>query len=301
MSHFDEILNQGKTKEEDKVQQTEAKDKPAWMQKREALFEMIEDVCPTIVTSTQEMTEFLTVLSRFEKYSLKNNILIYAQRADATKIKDYQGWKDEGGFVKKGSKSFMILEPSPYTKDGEPRVSFHAKTVFDASDVTGITSPPQTSYDKAMLIRALVNDSPVDIKTVKDYPADQPEGAYYHVKDHCIYAKAGMEVCDIFLSVSQALACAEMERVSDEPFRVANHMFQARCVAFVLATKYGVPTDKVSLYSMPNRYATYNCEQIQKELSEIHGAVKVISGRMNQILQERLPATNKSRSDKEAR
>ena len=307
MSNFDEILNQGKKKETDVqvAESTDKKDKKEWAdeqkRKRDSLFAMIEAVCPTIVSSTEEMSEFLTVQSRFEKYSLNNNILIYAQKSDATKIKDFKGWKEEGGSVKKGSKGFMILEPTSYTKDGEKRIAFNPKTMFDASDVAGITPGQTVAYDKSMLIRALVNDSPVDIKTVQNYPADKAVGAYFDVKDNCIYAKSGMNVNDIFTSVSQALACAEMAKQTKEPFRVSDHEFQARCVAYVLAKKYGVPSDQVNLYSMPARYAGYDGEQIKKELSEIHGSVKAITNRMNEILLERPKEQNKKRNDKEAR
>lgn len=307
MSNFDEILNQGKKKEDDvqPAESSDKKDKKEWAdeqkRKRDSLFAMIEAVCPTIVSSTEEMSEFLTVQSRFEKYSLNNNILIYAQKSDATKIKDFKGWKEEGGSVKKGSKGFMILEPTSYTKDGEKRIAFNPKTMFDASDVVGITPGQTVAYDKSMLIRALVNDSPVDIKTVQNYPADKAVGAYFDVKDNCIYAKSGMNVNDIFTSVSQALACAEMAKQTKEPFRVSDHEFQARCVAYVLAKKYGVPSDQVNLYSMPARYAGYDGEQIKKELSEIHGSVKAITNRMNEILLERPKEQNKKRNDKEAR
>ena len=307
MSNFNEILNQGKKKEDDvqPAESSDKKDKKAWAdeqkRKRDSLFAMIEAVCPTIVSSTEEMSEFLTVQSRFEKYSLNNNILIYAQKSDATKIKDFKGWKEEGGSVKKGSKGFMILEPTSYTKDGEKRIAFNPKTMFDASDVAGITPGQTVAYDKSMLIRALVNDSPVDIKTVQNYPADKAVGAYFDVKDNCIYAKSGMNVNDIFTSVSQALACSEMAKQTKEPFRVSDHEFQARCVAYVLAKKYGVPSDQVNLYSMPARYAGYDGEQIKKELSEIHGSVKAITNRMNEILLERPKEQNKKRNDKEAR
>lgn len=314
MSNFDDILNQAKKNgqvpapKEIVVQPPENKEnneKKEWVEKqkkkREQLFAMIEAACPTIVSSIEKMSEFLKVQSNFEKYSLNNNILIFAQKPDATKVKDFNGWKDEGGSVKKGSKGFFIMEPSAYKKDGEDRVAFNPKTVFDISDVADVDPVQQVSYDKALLIRALVHESPVNIVTLKDYPSGKPEGAYYDIKDKVIYAKAGMAVNDIFISVSQALAFAEIARKSNEPFRAADHVFQARCVALVLANKFGVPSDKIQLYSMPARYAGCDSEMIKKDLSEIHGAVKSIVSRMNEVLIERPKEQSKSRSDKEAR
>ena len=276
-------------------------DRKKQKKRREQLFDMIEAACPTIVSSIEKMNEFLKVHSNFEKYSLNNNILIFAQKPDATKIKDFNGWKEEGDSVKKGSKGFVIMEPTTYKKDGEDRVAFNPKTVFDISDVAGVNEVQQVSYDKALLIRALVNNSPVDIVTLKNYPTGKPEGAYFDVKDNVIYAKAGMDVNDIFISVSQALAFAEIARNSKEPFRAADHVFQARCVALVLANKFGVPADKIQLYSMPARYAGCNSEMIKKDLSEIHSAVKSIVNRMNEVLLERPKEQSKSRSEKEAR
>lgn len=298
MSNFDEILNQGK-KNEPKDNEKSGDWKEEQRKRREQLFEMIEAVCPDIVSSAQQMRAFLTVQSHFEKYSLNNNILIYAQRADATRLKDFKSWKEDGGSIKKGGKSLMILEPAPYTKDGEERIAFNPKTMFDILDVTGVQEPQQGSCDKAMLIRALVNDSPVDIKTVQSYPADKPEGAYFDVEDNCIYAKAGMAVEDIFTAVSQAMACAEM--AGNEPFRAEDHAFQARCAAFTLAKKYGVPEGKVDIHSVPPRYADFDNSQIKKELGQIHDAVKAISTRMNKALLERPREQNRSKSDREAR
>ena len=74
-----------------------------------------------------------------------------------------------------------------------------------------------------------------------------------------------------------------------------------RCVAYALAQKYGVSSDKVNLYSMPARYASYDSEQIKKELSEIHGAIKAITGRMNEVLLERPGGKNQNRNAREAR
>ena len=306
MSHFDDILNQSKKNAQKQDAPTaERTSKEEWIEeqkkRRESLYEMIDTACPAIVSSPEKMTEFLDVQSHFERYSLNNNILIYAQKAKATQIKDFKGWKEEGGSVKKGSKGFMILEPSPYTKDGEDRVTFNPKVVFDVSDVADAAPGQKVAYDKSMLIRALVHDSPVDIKTVKDYPADKSEGAYYDVKDNCIYAKAGMEVNDIFISVAQALACAEIDQITTEPFRVSDHAFQARCVAYVLARKYDIPTDKVSLHSMPTRFAGCDKEQIKKDLGEIHDSVKAITSRMNEVLVERPREQNRRKAEREAR
>ena len=59
---------------------------------------------------------------------------------------------------------------------------------------------------------------------------------------------------------------------------------EARCVAYVIAKKYGVPTDLVQIHSIPARFADYDKKQIKEEFGDIHACVRAISGRMDDAL-----------------
>ena len=90
-------------------------------EKKAKCYAMIDDACLEVMSSSEKLNEYLMVQSSFERYSLNNKLLIFAQHPGASKLKDFDGWKKAGAYVKKGSESIMILEPSPYKgTDGKP-------------------------------------------------------------------------------------------------------------------------------------------------------------------------------------
>ena len=62
--------------------------------------------------------------ARFDRYSVGNAVLITAQKADATQLSDFKGWKNNGVFIKKGESGIVLLEPGEeYTKEDGTVVS----------------------------------------------------------------------------------------------------------------------------------------------------------------------------------
>lgn len=55
--------------------------------------------------------EFLTAMSRFHRYSWNNQILIWIQKPNATRVAGYNTWRDLGRYVKAGEKGIAILAP----------------------------------------------------------------------------------------------------------------------------------------------------------------------------------------------
>ena len=61
--------------------------------------------------------QYLSVMSRFHRYSLNNTMLIYLQKPDATLVAGFNRWKDQfGRHVKKGERGIQIIAPTPYLK-----------------------------------------------------------------------------------------------------------------------------------------------------------------------------------------
>lgn len=60
---------------------------------------------------SQDWREFLTVASRFHRYSANNVLLILAQRPDATRVAGYRAWQRLGRQVRKGERGIAILAP----------------------------------------------------------------------------------------------------------------------------------------------------------------------------------------------
>ena len=57
----------------------------------------------------------LGVMSRFAKYSLANQMLIFAQRPDATHVQGYRAWNKAGYHVRKGEHGIAIYAPMPFS------------------------------------------------------------------------------------------------------------------------------------------------------------------------------------------
>jgi hypothetical protein len=239
------------------------------------------------MSSAENLKKFLAVQSRFEKYSLNNNLLIYMQKPEALRFKDFDGWvKDKVSL--EGAKSFMILEPSSYTgKDGKKHRGYNAKNVFDITDV-GVHENDylqNKSYEQKALVRALVHDAPVPI--IKSEQNIGDSAAVYDASAKTIYFKAGKNFDEIFPALANALAHAEMAS-KNEKYRVSDHEFASRCSAYVIAQKYGASVVGEDIHTIPQKFESLEAEDIKKELSDIHENVKAISGRMSLVLEKDL-------------
>ncbi len=61
--------------------------------------------------------QYLSVMSRFHRYSVNNTMLIYMQRPDASLVAGFQKWKNQfGRHVKKGARGITIIAPTPFKK-----------------------------------------------------------------------------------------------------------------------------------------------------------------------------------------
>ena len=78
----------------------------------------------------ESWTDYLTTASRLYKYSFPDQLMIYAQRPDATACADFDIWNNRmNRYVRRGSKGIALLDES----SGFPRLHY----VFDVSD-TGV-------------------------------------------------------------------------------------------------------------------------------------------------------------------
>ena len=85
--------------------------------------ERIREITDGIEQGIKELFEsekymrYLSVMSRFHRYSVNNTMLIYMQKPDATLVAGYNKWKDQfERHVKKGEHGITIIAPTPYKK-----------------------------------------------------------------------------------------------------------------------------------------------------------------------------------------
>ena len=85
--------------------------------------ERLQQITAGIEQGIQELFEsekymrYLSVMSRFHRYSVNNTMLIYMQKPDATLVAGYNKWKNQfERHVKKGEHGITIIAPTPFKK-----------------------------------------------------------------------------------------------------------------------------------------------------------------------------------------
>ncbi len=86
---------------------------------KERLREITDGIAQGIkaLFQSDKYRSYLSVMSRFHRYSVNNTMLIYLQRPDATLVAGYEKWKKQfGRHVKQGERGITILAPTPFKK-----------------------------------------------------------------------------------------------------------------------------------------------------------------------------------------
>ena len=66
---------------------------------------------------SEKYMRYLSVMSRFHRYSVNNTMLIYMQKPDATLVAGYNKWKNQfERHVKRGEHGITIIAPTPFKK-----------------------------------------------------------------------------------------------------------------------------------------------------------------------------------------
>ena len=93
-----------------------AENKPTNRERLREITDGIEQGIKELFESEKYM-RYLSVMSRFHRYSVNNIMLIYMQKPDATLVAGYNKWKDQfERHVKKGEHGITIIAPTPYKK-----------------------------------------------------------------------------------------------------------------------------------------------------------------------------------------
>ena len=106
--------------------------------KAEMYAQMADQVATQLTGSWQEWAGFLTTAARLYKYPFHEQMMIYAQRPDATACAEYDLWNEKmGRYVRRGSKGIALVDDS----GDRPRLRY----VFDISD-TGTREHSRTPW-----------------------------------------------------------------------------------------------------------------------------------------------------------
>ena len=132
--------------------------------------ERLKEITDSIEQGIRELFEsdkyrrYLSVMSRFHRYSLNNTMLIYMQKPEATLVAGYNKWQDQfERHVKKGEKGIVIIAPSPYKK------------TIEAEKLDPATRAPMRDRDGKIIMEETEIEVPM-FRPVKVFDVSQTEG-----------------------------------------------------------------------------------------------------------------------------
>ncbi|TCX48955.1 hypothetical protein [Dehalobacter sp. 14DCB1] len=287
MSSFDDLFRQ--EYEQPATKSDQAFDKEAWKQQkreqREMVYCLIDNMAVTIAQNGAKFQGYLDVQSRFDRYSVANTLLILAQKPSATRIADFDAWKEQGVYIRKKESGFYILEPGEeyQRNDGTTGINYNPKKMFDISQTGNAHKRETPTYpDDRTRIKALMDHTPVPIRICETLPSGV--NALYSSEAREIQIRRGMDAGSIFRALSQELAHAEMDK-GDQSYNRTEHGFHAYCVSYMLCKQYSVETSSFYHFEgAPQELSALEPQEIRAELSVMKEAANEISGRINRML-----------------
>lgn len=294
MANFDDLFSG--TKQESKKTETPAFDKEAWAEKkqqeRNEVYAMLDEAIGELTSDGECFKDYLNVQSIFNRYSVSNALLITYQNNEATRLADFDTWKESGISVQKGETSIRILEPGKeYTRDdGTTGVSMNVKHMFDISQTDAEPRRRQPmQYDERKLLKALIQTSPCDIVGMDTLP--QNINAAYIPGKNIIQIRKGMSAQEIFSNLSDCIAGAKAEQKN---IAVDERSFTSRCVSYIVSGKFGMDVGDYSFDDVKSVFAGKEPKQIRETLEKVRDTANEIGLAMEKALDEK----NKSdRSD----
>ena len=289
MSNFDDLFRQEQG--QSPIRSDQPFDKEAWAQKkqeqRETVYALIDETATGVAQDGDTFQKYLDVQSRFDRYSVSNALLILAQRPNATVIKDFDTWKDQGAYIRKKETGFYIIEPGEeyQREDGSTGISYNPKKMFDISKTGNSRKWETPAYpDERTRIKALLAHAPVPVQISDTLPSGV--NALYQPDTREIQIRRGLDANHIFRALAQELAQAEMDK-GDGSYNRSEYGFHAYCASYMLCKQYGVETDGFYHFEgVPQRLETLEPQEIRTELTIIKEAAGEISGRMNRTLNQ---------------
>ena len=102
-------------------------------EKLQAAHDKLQEAVSEIVSGEDWKRMFQTA-AKFHRYSFNNQLLIFIQRPDATRVAGFNRWRSLGRTVRKGEKGIQILAPLIYKKDSSENGASSASSDLKQQD-----------------------------------------------------------------------------------------------------------------------------------------------------------------------
>lgn len=257
--------------------QADTFDKEKWIAEKNAeltnAYAMIEETLMDMKEDFSVLPKILSVIARFERMSVANNLLIAHQKSNATKLMDTNSINSAGGYINKGARGIILLEPGNEfkRKDGSTSRKINTKKMFDISQ-TNLSSPARgpAKYDIRYLMKAIISNAPCVVEVVRELPDGQnvvylPNQQKIQLKENIIADQAFS-----FLAEGMAYAYGDREQIEVTPFI-------AYCIAFTICEKYNVGNWDFDYDKVPAGFVDKKSMDIRAELNKVRVLTKEIA------------------------
>lgn len=265
---------------------------------KEDIMARLEQGIQDVYTSDNYL-QYLKVMSKFHRYSVRNSILIRMQKPEATMVAGYQSWKKNfARTVKPGEKAIRILAPTtknvpqiihkidPQTgEEKEERImvqhisGFRTVPVFDVSQTDGKELPTLMSELEGAvknfdyMMEAIRNVSKVPVSIEKTTGAQKGS---FNLVEQRIVIKAGMSEAQTIKTAIHELTHSRMHSGKEDRDLAE---VQAESAAFVVSDHFGLDTSE---YSFP-----YVADWAKgKPPKDLEAALNDVRVEANQIISE---------------
>lgn len=154
--------------------------------------EFAERTARQITGSYRSWTAFLATAGRLYKYPYNEQLMIYAQRPNATACAEYDFWKERmGRYVQRGSTGIALIDTSGY----QPRLRY----VFDVAD----TAPRDAARSFTLWEMRAEHEAAVNAMLTEQYDIPQDGGIiaqFERVADKLAleyWTEQKRDICDI--------------------------------------------------------------------------------------------------------
>jgi antirestriction protein ArdC len=238
---------------------------------------------------SETLTNYLTAIGRFHRYSLRNVMLIASQKPAATHVAGFHTWHKLGRFVKKGEKGILILAPivrpknqtnqQTETDESSTAVGFRAAYVFDITQTDGQELPEignvngdPREYHKRL--GNFVTEQGIVLEYSQDIAPARGTSA-----GGKITLLPGQSAAEEFATLAHELAHEMMHRDQRRASTSKrSRETEAEAVAFVVCQGIGLETgsaaqDYIQLYEGDAKLLTESLEHIQQAATRILNAI----------------------------
>lgn len=267
---------------------------------------MVQSLAASFQDAPEDVAEFLSFGSKFYRYSVRNNMLVYGQNPYATYVQSYKAWKDMGYSIKKGEKGIKVYVPVQATilKVGDKLVPLEQATKeqkiqYKAGELESITQTrfklgtvfdiAQTTYPKELypkmffmgypstmhknLVSGLTEYATVHLKSpvyIEDMKSIALRGNY-NTETGEIKINEMLEDTQQLSTLAHEMGHAMMQH--DQGKSMHQKELEADALGIMLESHYGIEPTDTRRRHLANNYRAYQQEYIAHPERESFGDV----------------------------